>query len=134
EFFSSLLTCNNYTTGGMVFYLPECLEFFLINCILLKRLLAKTIAMNLSPDPYILPLNKVGINDIDKVGGKNASLGEMLQNLSSLGINIPNGFVITVSAYRKFLEENKLEEQIRGIIDKIDYDNIESLRRGGLQV
>jgi pyruvate,water dikinase len=94
----------------------------------------KTIAMNLSQDPYILPLNKVGINDIDKVGGKNASLGEMLQNLSALGINIPNGFVITVAAYRKFLDENKLRTTIRDIIDKIDYDNIESLRRGGLQV
>lgn len=90
--------------------------------------------MNLSGNPYILPLNKVGINDIDKVGGKNASLGEMIQNLSALGINIPNGFVITVAAYRKFLEENKLQTTIREIIDKIDYDNIESLRRGGLQV
>lgn len=90
--------------------------------------------MNPAHYPYILPLNKVGINDIEKVGGKNASLGEMLQNLSALGINIPNGFVITVAAYHKFLEENKLKETIRGIIDSIDYENIESLRRGGLQV
>lgn len=83
---------------------------------------------------YILPLDKVGINDIDRVGGKNASLGEMLQNLSSLGIRIPNGFVITVAAYKKFLEFNDLEETIKKIINTIDYHNIESLRRGGLQV
>ncbi len=48
----------------------------------------------------ILDLSQVGINDIEIVGGKNASLGEMIQNLSSLGINIPNGFVVTVAAYR----------------------------------
>lgn len=85
-------------------------------------------------DEFILPLNKVGINDLEKVGGKNASLGEMLQNLGGLGINIPNGFVITVSAYREFLEYNNLEETIREIVNKIDYNEIESLRRGGLQV
>ncbi|HRH59297.1 MAG TPA: phosphoenolpyruvate synthase [Chitinophagaceae bacterium] len=83
---------------------------------------------------YTLPLNQVGINDIDRVGGKNASLGEMLQNLTALGIQIPNGFVITVAAYRKFVEHNNLEATIKQIINTINYDNIESLRRGGLQV
>src|SRR5256714_6223511 len=87
-----------------------------------------------SASPFILPLNQVGINDIDKVGGKNASLGEMIQNLASLGINIPNGFVITVAAYRKFLQENNLEETIRTIVNTIDYNNIISLRRVGLEV
>ncbi|MBS1748079.1 MAG: phosphoenolpyruvate synthase [Bacteroidetes bacterium] len=83
---------------------------------------------------YILPLDKVGINDIEKVGGKNASLGEMLQNLTGLGINIPNGFVITVAAYKKFIAFNNLENTVKKIINKIDYNEIESLRRGGLQV
>lgn len=82
----------------------------------------------------ILPLNKVGINDIERVGGKNASLGEMLQNLTSLGINIPNGFVITVAAYKKFIAFNNLENIVKKIINEIDYNEIESLRRGGLQV
>jgi len=85
-------------------------------------------------DKYILELSQVGINDIDTVGGKNASLGEMIQNLTSLGINIPNGFVVTVAAYRKFLEYNNLEGTISHIINSVDYDNIESLRRGGQQV
>ncbi len=85
-------------------------------------------------NPYILPLDKVGINDIDRVGGKNASLGEMLQNLTVLGINIPNGFVITVAAYKRFLEYNNLEDTIKQMINAIDYNNIESLRRGGSQV
>lgn len=83
---------------------------------------------------YILKLSEVGLNDIPLVGGKNASLGEMLQNLSSLGIQIPNGFVITVYAYRKFIEFNKLDEQIRSHIKSIDVNNVESLRRGGLQI
>jgi len=83
---------------------------------------------------YLVNLNEVGINDIERVGGKNASLGEMLQHLTKLGISIPDGFVITVASYRKFIEENKLDEVIRSVINKIDFDNIESLRRGGLQV
>ncbi|MDI9365889.1 MAG: phosphoenolpyruvate synthase [Flavobacterium sp.] len=83
---------------------------------------------------FILPLNKVGINDIEIVGGKNASLGEMIQYLSALGVNIPNGFVITVDAYRQFITYNGLESTIKHIINTINYDNIESLRRGGSQV
>lgn len=83
---------------------------------------------------FILELSEVGINDIEIVGGKNASLGEMIQNLTALGINIPNGFVVTVAAYRYFLEYNHLESTIRHIIKSIEVDNIESLRRGGQQI
>ncbi|HRE52680.1 MAG TPA: phosphoenolpyruvate synthase [Flavitalea sp.] len=83
---------------------------------------------------FILDLREVGINDIDIAGGKNASLGEMIQHLSALGVNIPNGFVITVSAYKTFLEYNQLDKSIDRIVQAIDYDNIESLRRGGQQV
>ncbi len=83
---------------------------------------------------FTLPLNQVGINDVETVGGKNASLGEMIQHLSSLGINIPNGFVITVGAYREFLRFNNLDASIRQMIGGIDFNNIESLRRGGLQI
>lgn len=83
---------------------------------------------------YTLELNKVGINDIQEVGGKCASLGEMLQHLSGLGIRIPDGFVITVAAYRAFIGHNHLESEIYRIVGAIDYDNLESLRRGGSQV
>ena len=83
---------------------------------------------------FILELSEVSINDIETVGGKNASLGEMIQNLTSLGINIPNGFVVTVAAYREFLQYNNLESTISHIINSIDHQNIESLRRGGQQV
>jgi len=83
---------------------------------------------------YILELSEVGIHDIEDVGGKNASLGEMMQNLSTLGIQIPNGFVITVAAYREFLRYNNFEPTISTIIHSINHDNIESLRRGGQQI
>ncbi len=82
---------------------------------------------------YIADLHKVGMNDIEQVGGKNASLGEMLQNLTQLGIQIPGGFVVTVAAYREFIRYNNLDEEIRQIINDIKLDDIESLRRGGLQ-
>lgn len=83
---------------------------------------------------FLENLHEVSLKDIDRVGGKNASLGEMLQNLTSLGINIPGGFVITVPAYRSFLQYNHLEKKIEEIINSISYDDIESLRRGGLEV
>ncbi|MFT3910150.1 MAG: phosphoenolpyruvate synthase [Ferruginibacter sp.] len=82
---------------------------------------------------YLADLHKVGLKDIDQVGGKNASLGEMLQNLTQLGIQIPGGFVITVAAYREFIRYNNLDEEIHRIINAIKLDDIESLRRGGLQ-
>jgi pyruvate,water dikinase len=83
---------------------------------------------------YTLPLKEVGINDIPLVGGKNASLGEMLQNLTSLGVNIPEGFVVTVNAYSAYLKHNSLDDKIKNILDSIDYESIESLRRGGMQI
>src|SRR5688572_15535233 len=85
-------------------------------------------------DNLIMSLHEVGINDVEIVGGKNASLGEMLQHLSQLGINIPGGFVITVNAYRHFIAFNKLDQIISDRIGEVDYNNIESLRRAGLQV
>lgn len=90
------------------------------------------------PEPlqpnFIIGLNKVGIDNISLVGGKNASLGEMIQHLAAVGINIPNGFVITVDAYKAFLEFNNLESVIKHIINSIDVNDIESLRKGGQQV
>src|SRR5678809_623696 len=83
---------------------------------------------------YLLNLDEVGLNDLDMVGGKNASLGEMLQNLTKLGINIPGGFVITVNAYQEFIRHNNLDEKIRSLVKQIDYSSVESLRRAGLQI
>lgn len=82
----------------------------------------------------ILPLNKVGIKDLELVGGKNASLGEMIQYLGQAGVNIPEGFVITVNAYGEFIRHNNLDEKIRQLVKGIDYTSMESLRRAGLEI
>jgi pyruvate,water dikinase len=79
----------------------------------------------------ILPLDSVGLDDIALVGGKCASLGEMLQNLAGTGVHIPGGFVITTDAYRQFLEQSQLESFIKAEINRINFDNVESLRRAG---
>jgi pyruvate,water dikinase len=79
----------------------------------------------------ILPLDSVGLDDIARVGGKCASLGQMIQHLSVAGVSIPGGFVVTTVAYRQFLEQSKLETFIRSELSRIDFDNVESLRRAG---
>jgi len=83
---------------------------------------------------FIVSLQEVGLEDLDSVGGKNASLGEMLQHLAPLGINIPGGFVITVNAYKYFIESNGLEPTIKKFIKEIDFENIDSLRKGGKKI
>jgi pyruvate, water dikinase len=83
---------------------------------------------------FTLQLQEVTLSDLAKVGGKNASLGEMIQHLSALGINIPHGFAVTVDAYWEFLRFNNLEKNIREIIGNIDTNNLVSLRKGGSQV
>lgn len=82
----------------------------------------------------ILKLNEAGINDVEIVGGKNASLGEMIQNLSSLGIAIPDGFIVTVKAYHEFIAYNELDQIIPQLISKMDGDNIISLSHTGNEI
>jgi len=82
----------------------------------------------------ILPLSSVGLADIALVGGKCASLGEMIRNLSGLGVNIPDGFVVTTDAYWQFLEQSKLTPFIKEELDLIDFNKVESLRRAGSRI
>ncbi len=88
----------------------------------------------MSSHNYILPLREVGMSDVAIAGGKNASLGEMITNLHDMGIRIPDGFVITVHAYREFIESGHLATEIRRLVKEIDFDSMESLRRAGLRV
>ena len=57
----------------------------------------------MSHEPYVLPFEKLRMTDVESVGGKNASLGEMISQLASLGVRVPGGFATTAEAYREFL-------------------------------
>jgi len=83
---------------------------------------------------YIVDLSEVKLSDLDLVGGKNASLGEMIQNLSELGVNIPGGFALTVEAYWEFINYNELDEKIRSLLQKMKKDDLVSLRKTGLEI
>ena len=74
------------------------------------------------------------MTDILQVGGKNASLGEMIQNLTPLGVEVPSGFAITVDAYRYFIEFNNLSNSIHEIVSQTNVDDVIDLRRNGLKV
>ncbi|PSB16974.1 phosphoenolpyruvate synthase [Phormidesmis priestleyi ULC007] len=82
---------------------------------------------------FVLPLRDVGITDIPIVGGKNASLGEMLQQLSPKGINVPDGFATTAYAYRHFIKVAGLEEKLRHLFAALDVEDMPSLQQVGQQ-
>jgi pyruvate,water dikinase len=83
---------------------------------------------------YIQKLNEVGMNDLPRVGGKNASLGEMIQNLTAQDIKVPNGFAVTVDAYDAFISENNLKEKINLAMDGLDTTDIIQLRKTGSNI
>jgi len=85
-------------------------------------------------EPYIIGLDRLGMKDVDVVGGKNASLGEMISNLNGLGVTVPGGFATTSAAYRDFLKIDGLDERIRGVLDVLDVDKISDLARAGAQI
>jgi len=80
---------------------------------------------------YIRWFNELGIDDVPLVGGKNASLGEMYQTLTSKGIRIPNGFAITAQAYRYVLEQANAWDALHATMDGLDPDDVEDLARRG---
>ncbi|MDH3713723.1 MAG: phosphoenolpyruvate synthase [Gammaproteobacteria bacterium] len=76
---------------------------------------------------YIRPFAEIGMDDIDTVGGKNASLGEMYGSLSSLGVKVPNGFAITADGFRYYLRHNGLYEEIPELLEQLEVDDVSSL-------
>ncbi|MXS85255.1 phosphoenolpyruvate synthase [Nitrosomonas sp. HPC101] len=83
---------------------------------------------------YILWLDQVGMNDVASVGGKNASLGEMIGNLSRAGVKVPGGFATTTYAYREFLRINDLDGRINQLLTPLDVDDVSALAAAGQSV
>ena len=76
---------------------------------------------------FIRWFDQVSLSDIAVVGGKNASLGEMVRELTLRGVRVPNGFATTADAYRLFLKESGLDERIADILSSIDMKDVDSL-------
>ena len=74
------------------------------------------------------------MNDVEVVGGKNASLGEMISNLSNLGVSVPGGFATTAEAYRAFLKTGGLDARISAALEDLDVDNIDALKAAGQSI
>lgn len=80
---------------------------------------------------YVKYFNEIILSDLPKVGGKNASLGEMFQNLSDKGIAVPNGFALTADAYWKFIEHNNLKDRLTKVLSTLDTTNFTNLNKIG---
>ncbi|MBI2792899.1 MAG: phosphoenolpyruvate synthase [Gammaproteobacteria bacterium] len=83
---------------------------------------------------YVIPFDKLGIKDVHVVGGKNASLGEMICHLTKLGVKVPTGFATTANAYREFLNQGGLKEEIIDLLNKLDVDNVAQLKKTGQRI
>ncbi|MBT5031713.1 MAG: phosphoenolpyruvate synthase, partial [Proteobacteria bacterium] len=83
---------------------------------------------------YVLWFSHVGMNDVGVVGGKNASLGEMIQNLSSAGIGVPNGFATTADAFWLFLEQSGLKDKINKKLASLDVADVRALASVGAEI
>lgn len=84
--------------------------------------------------PYVLPFSKLRNTDVDIVGGKNASLGEMISQLSALNVAVPNGFATTAQAYRDFLDHNNLTQRINDKLNALNIDDIPALVAAGKDI
>ena len=80
---------------------------------------------------YIVRLDQVGMGDIEQVGGKNASLGEMITELSEAGVKVPGGFATTATAFRDFLAHNQLDKRINDILAELQPDDVNALAKTG---
>ena len=82
---------------------------------------------------YVIPFNELRMTDVEQVGGKNASLGEMISQLPA-SVRVPGGFATTAEAYREFLAHNGLADRINAALDALDVDDVDALAKTGAQI
>ena len=83
---------------------------------------------------YVIAFDALRMNDVEKVGGKNASLGEMISQLAHLGVRVPGGFATTAQAYRDFLKHQGLDQRINDLLDSLNVDDVETLVATGARI
>ncbi len=83
---------------------------------------------------YIIPFEKLGRHDVEIVGGKNSSLGEMISHLAKMGVSVPGGFATTAQAYRDFLQHEGLAQRISAELAQLDVDDVAQLARTGTRI
>ncbi|RUO34981.1 phosphoenolpyruvate synthase [Aliidiomarina soli] len=83
---------------------------------------------------YVLWYQQLGMNDVGRVGGKNASLGEMISNLAGAGVTVPGGFATTADAFNEFLEQSGINEKIHQLLDTLDVNDVKKLAEVGKQI
>ena len=88
----------------------------------------------MTEESYTVPFESLGLEDIPQVGGKNASLGEMIANLTTLGVNVPGGFATTASSFAAFMAKSNLESKIYYKLDALDVDDLTALARVGKEI
>src|ERR1700761_9521582 len=85
-------------------------------------------------DSLVVPFSRLRMADVDVVGGKNASLGEMISQLASVGVRVPGGFATTAHAFRRFLDHNGLAGRIEGRLATLDTEDVRALADAGEQI
>jgi pyruvate, water dikinase len=90
--------------------------------------------MSITTNPNVRWFAELGLADIDQVGGKNSSLGEMITNLTGLGVRVPNGFATTADAYRRFIGDTGLADFIGAELAGLDTDDVQELARAGKRI
>jgi len=84
----------------------------------------------MSNSRFVIPFEELRMTDVDSVGGKNASLGEMINQLAQAGVRVPGGFATTASAYREFLSANGLAARIEQTLAGLDVEDVTALAAG----
>ena len=82
----------------------------------------------------VVPLEDLRMTDVEAVGGKNASLGEMISQLSASGVRVPGGFATTAHAFREFLRHGDLTERINARLARLNVDDVRALAEAGAEI
>ena len=91
-------------------------------------------SMQNKQNAYVLPFEELRVGDVESVGGKNSSLGEMISQLASAGVRVPTGFATTSLAFRDFLQHNQLDRKISERLVQLNVDDVRALAEAGAEI